>query len=366
MLQRSALLLFALLALLADSLPAADLTRVGVLGNSGESAESLATFPGETAAGIGPVLDDDRTLWERGGLGQLNRYALDGRLLASFELPAISDHNDLMTRAGEWLVLRLRGAIYVLPLAAQSGAQPELLLQNVDVLSFGSCDGRVAVYQKNENTVAWLDTATGKTTPIATPEFSVQSLFVEADGTVDVFGEGQVQAWKDARPVAGFPKEFRGERPQKFGRYWYSHGWHGTIHRLNEQFEPDPGVVLGGASGSFIGYLPQSVDVTNGRGLVHVQGNVFAVSGKNGVVQLLEWNADELRFAVVRRLGALAGLSGLAIDAAGAIWTPRGSIRWHDSCEMPFTLGDREPDILAQPVVLGGRTLCVLKKHYNY
>ncbi|MCA9270673.1 MAG: hypothetical protein KDA41_19460 [Planctomycetales bacterium] len=97
-----------------------------------------------------------------------------------------------------------------------------------------------------------------------------------------------------------------------------------------------------------------------------MQGDVFAASGLAGVVQLLRWNDVEQRFEPVRRLGALAKLSGVALDDAGRIWTPCGSWRWRDSCEAPLSLGDKEPDVHAQPIMLDGKTLCLLKKHYSY
>ncbi|MEQ8786124.1 MAG: FlgD immunoglobulin-like domain containing protein [Pirellulaceae bacterium] len=362
----SVLLAAAAILVVTNFAGSAELRLRGVLANSGEAGDSLVAFQGESAAGMGPVVDQAMTIWERGGARRLNRYSLDGRLLAHFELPGQSDRNDQLTRAGDRLVMRLGKTVFTLPLDAAAGAKPQSLLGQVDVLSSSAADGRVVVYRKEDGALSWLEAATGKLAPIVSPGFDVQAVHVADDAAVFVFGGGQVHAWRDGKPVAGFPKEFRGERPQKIGRYWYSHGWHGTIHRMNERFEPDPGVVLGGASGSFIGYLPQSVDVTNGRGLVHVRDNVFAVSGTSGVVQLLVWNEVEVRFETARRLGALPELSGVALDAVGNIWTPRGSLRWNDSCEAPLTLGDREPDIHAQPVVLDGRTLCLLKKHYQY
>ncbi len=350
----------------AGTLPAAELRFAGVLGNSGETGDSLVSFAGDPAAGIGPVIDRGMTIWERGGTRQLNRYSLDGRLLATFELPGHSDRNDQMTLAGDRIVLRLAKSVHVLPLAARSGTTPQRLIGDVEVMSSGAADGRVVVYRRSDEQLSWLDTSSGELAKIDSPGIGVQFLHVDDEGTVYAFGSGKVLAWRDGQPVDGYPRDFRGERPQKIRRHWFSHGWHGTIHRMNDRFEPDPGVVLGGASGSFIGYLPQSVDITNGRGLVHVRNNTWAVSGMNGTVQLLEWNAEEVRFELARRIGAVGAVTGVAIDAVGNIWTPLGSLRWEDSCEVPFTPGDKEPDIHAQPVVLNGRTLCVLKKHYRY
>ncbi len=51
------------------------------------------------------------------------------------------------------------------------------------------------------------------------------------------------------------PFTFPGDRPQWLSGNWFGHGNHGTIRRFDEQLSPAHGVVLGGASGSFIGYV---------------------------------------------------------------------------------------------------------------
>lgn len=354
--------LTALLLTSLTALHAAELRFAGTLGNSDDSQP---VFAGKSVAGIGPVLDDEGTLWERGGSTRLNRYALDGRLLASFEIPESEDQNsDQLTLAGDLLVLKLKKVLYTLPITAAPGTKPTRLKGEVDVLASSAVGGRIIGMQKDA--FFSLDPATGERTAMMQPGVRIQALHVDTDGTLFGFGEGKVFAWQGSTLKDGFPRGFNGERPQKIGRYWYSHAWHGTINRFNESFEPDPGVVLGGASGSFIGYLPQSNDLTNGRGMVKLRDGLFAVSGLGGVVQFLQWNDAENRFDVVRRIGGLMGLKGLALDANGNIWASHGSWRWQDAPHTPLTLGDLKPQICAQPVILGGKTLCVLKKHYSY
>ncbi|MFT6573479.1 MAG: hypothetical protein ACJA16_001663 [Akkermansiaceae bacterium] len=97
---------------------------------------------------------------------------------------------------------------------------------------------------------------------------------------------------------------------------------------MDANFQPDPGVVLGGASGSFIGFLPQSADLDNGRGMARVREGLFAVSGIGGVVQFLSWNGDEQRFEIVR-LGALTGISGVALDDDQGLRTLTHHHRFH-------------------------------------
>ncbi len=344
-----------------SSLAAAELRFAGTLGNSDDSQ---AVFAGKLFSGIGPVLDNEGTLWERGGSTRLNRYALDGRLLASFEIPEGDERgSDQMTRVGDLLVLKLKKALYTLPLNAAAGTKPARLKGEVDALASSAQGNRVMVIEKDA--LATVDPATGERTPMMQPGAQIRSLHVEPDGTICGFGEGKVFAWKDSTLKEGFPKGFQGERPQKIGHHWYSHAWHGTINRFNESFEPDPGVVLGGASGSFIGYMPMSNDIVNGRGLVKLRDGLFAISGMGGVIQFVQWNESESRFDVVRRIGGLTGLIGLALDVDGNVWTSRGSWRWQDEPQTPHTLGDLEPSMCAQPVMLGGKTLCILKKHYS-
>lgn len=351
------------LALLAcASISAAELRFAGTLGNSDDSQ---AVFSGKIFAGIGPVLDAEGRLWERGGSMRLNRYALDGRLLASFEIPEGDERgSDQMTRVGDLLVLKLKKALHTLPLKASPGTKPTRLKGEVDLIASSAMNDRLIVLEKDA--LASLDPVTGERTPMTQPGTKLNGLHVEADGTICGFGEGKVFAWQDSTLKDGFPKPFQGERPHKIGRYWYSHAWHGTINRFNEAFEPDPGVVLGGASGSFIGYMPMSNDLTNGRGMVKLRDGLFAVSGMSGVIQLVQWNDAESRFDVVRRIGGLTGLKGLALDVDGNIWTTRGSWRWQDEPHTPHTLGDLEASLCAQPTLLGGKMLCILKKHYSY
>ena len=83
------------------------------------------------------------------------------------------------------------------------------------------------------------------------------------------------------------------------------------------------------------------------------------------MVQLLRWSERENRFQVVRRIGALTGLNAIALDAEGNIWTQRGSWRWNASPETPHALGDPMPSAISQPVVVGGRTIALLRNSHN-
>lgn len=340
-----------------------ELRPVGILGNSGGEDDNVVHFSEQRAPGLGLVLDSENTLWDRAGTTQLNRYTLDGRLLASFPLPGQPGGYDSITLAGDQLILQIRQVLYRLPLNAEPGTTPERCYEGeVSSVSRESFEGRIVIAEKTE--LSWFDAATGEKTALATAESAPRHIALDAEGTVYAFHD-EVRAWKDGEPLDGYPIEFRVAYPQKIGDFWYAHAYHGTIRRYNDRFEPVPGVVLGGASGSFIGYLPESSDLIHGRGLVHIRDDLFAVSGQAGVVQLLRWSEAENRFQVVRRIGALTGINAIALDAEGAIWTPGGSWRWNAGPETPLSLGDTRPQQVTQPVVVGGTTLCLLKRHYG-
>ena len=106
---------------------AAQITCAGVLGNSGEQGQTLVRFGSAPANGLGTVYDETGSLWDRGGDGVLNRYALDGRLL---RLPTKSRRamsrctNDRITRVGNNLryTSDISGKLYKLPLDAAPDA----------------------------------------------------------------------------------------------------------------------------------------------------------------------------------------------------------------------------------------------------
>jgi hypothetical protein len=219
-----------LLLTLSTALDAADLRFAGTLGNSDDSQP---VFAGKLAAGIGPVLDDEGALWERGGSTRLNRYALDGRLLASFEIPEGDERgNDQLTRVGDLLVLKLKKALYTLPIKAAPGTKPTRVKGEVDVLASSAVGGRIIGMEKES--LFSLDPVTGERIALMQPGVRIQALHVEADSTLFGLGEGKVFAWQGSTLKEGFPKGFQGERPQKIGRHWFSHSWHGTINRFNE------------------------------------------------------------------------------------------------------------------------------------
>ena len=99
----------------------------GVLGNSGEQGPSLVRFGSEPARGLGVVVDQAGSLWDRAGQGVLNRYAADGRLTGHYRIAQSTDGHDQLTVVGDLLVLQLGNHLFTLPLSAASGSEATAL-----------------------------------------------------------------------------------------------------------------------------------------------------------------------------------------------------------------------------------------------
>jgi hypothetical protein len=345
------------LAAIAAGLRAEQIVCDGILGNSGEQGAALVRFPGGATSGMGIVCDRYGSLWDRGGTA-LNRYAPDGRLLASYELPHMQvDRNaDMIALVGDTLVLRLGGQLYSLSIDAPAGVEIQPLEVAADTLSFSSYDGRLAASKGPE---VFLVNAAGKKQPVATLAKSPQGLEIGPDGGVYVTLD-----WRVHRVVADTAHKLEpvgpapGERPQFLDGSWYGSGWHSTLRRFGKDLQPAPGVVLGGNSGSFIGHVDEQSEIVNGRGLARLRSDLFAVSGFGGIVHLLEWKPAVKRFEPVRRIGPLPACPAIGLDHEGRVWCGSGQWDWSDGPASPQRLGIPAPEKVFGLALLGDNSLC--------
>jgi len=320
----------------------------GVLGNSGELDKPVTFGPmTRETRGLGAAYDASRgVLYDRAGSGVLNAYALDGRMLAQYKIPPSEDHRDALTLCGEHLVMLLGGQLYKLRLNAANGAAAEKItvaLADPDGLSSSARKGRVVVRSK-----------TGK-----------MVLLNPADGASESFGEAAGDGfngmdWDDAGAFflvfgkvasklengklvsnAQWPKRFAGEREAgidcatRLGAYWFGSAWHGTVKRFTAEFEPAPGVVLGGASGHFIGHVPCNYDVELARGIHVVSPGLYVIGGLYGIVQLAEWHPENKGLRLLRRIGALPVPGGVAVDSQGRVLARQNIWNWKDDALAP-------------------------------
>jgi len=323
---RSLVSVAALGALCATTSFAADTLRfAGVLGNSGEQGATLVKFGEKNAAGIGVIYDQQGTLWDRGGAGVLNRYALDGRLLATYPIAPNANRTDRdkIVAVGDVIIIKLGKKLYTLPANAPGGTQPAALPFEATRISFNAHDGWVAA---TLDKAVFLFNAAGEKREVTTLEAVVDDIDIGPEGGVFVSGAGKITRVDSGATTAEQkgPWPSPGERPQWLDGSWYGNAWHGTIRRFTPEFTLDPGVVLGGASGSFIGYVEGNTDIENAQGLAHVGGELFAVSGIEGCLHLLSWSAADKRFTIQRRIGAVPAAGVLAIDSKGRVWFDGG------------------------------------------
>jgi len=336
----------ALLAALAcPSAAGAELACAGVLGNSGEQGKSLVRFAPQPCRGIGAVYDRFGSLWDRAGKGALNRYAPDGRLLAWYRIPAQEGNSDKITLAGDTLVLLLGGQLYTLDVSAPPESEAKPLKVEAQHLSFGVSKGRVACVDR-QGKLFFLDPKSGAREESAAPSFNdVGDLELAENGTAYVLSKWRLHAVADGKVLSdGWPKEGPGERIQLLGGAWFGHAWHGTIRRFSADLQPDPGVVLGGASGSFIGHLDQNSDLINGRGMARLTETLYAVGGLGGILHLLEWRGEKRQMEIVRRIGALPCVNGVGLDGSRRVWCVAGSWEWTDRPDTPLRCGVNSPE----------------------
>jgi hypothetical protein len=328
----------------------------GILGNSGEQGASLVRFSlgakSTMATGAGVAYDRFGTLWGLGGDGILNRYAVDGRLLAKFKVPASpAGAADALTLVGDQIVLLLNGQLFTLPVAATADEPARPLKVAAAHISFSSALNSIIAADLTD--VFRVDVRDGRKRPLAKMDH-VQAVELGPDQSVWVTQGGKVHKFVGGTEVtsSGWPRESQGGYPQFLAGNWYTSTGHGTLRRFNAAMEADPGVVLGGGSGSFIGHLDEDPEVDYPRGLAFLHDGVFAVGGSGGIIHLLVWQPRNDQFDIARRIGPLPLCRGLGLDRQGNIWCFAGVWHWDDLPDSPLSHGVPRQDGPAGQVVM--------------
>lgn len=334
-----------LLAAFVCAAGAVELRCVGVLGNSGEAGPTLVRFDARRDQGLrdglGVVADRFGTLWDRGGSGRLVRYALDGRALATVAIPASLSMRDRLAVVGDRLVVLIAGKLLTIDLAAAELLTVPAKL-DATLISRGSTDGSLLVYQGGELQPAlfrW-NPQSGARGDLPLPEGIApknEPNAIELAGGVPVLRIGNtVQRLENGAWIAA--GTCGGDRLAFVDGAWWTGAWHGTVHRYGANFAPDPGVVLGGASGSFIGHLAGNYELSSPTGFAALGDGLYALGGIGCVVHLARWDGSAL--SLVRRIGPVQGLRGhLAIDAQGRVHIPAGNWEWGDGPDAPLRNG---------------------------
>ncbi len=315
----------------------------GIAGNSGEQDATLVRFGPSIEGGLGVVCDRYGSLWSRGGAGVLNRYAPDGRLLAAYKIPKDPPNRttDAIALVNDTIILRLGKGLHVLPIDAPAGSEAKPLNVEADHMSPSAREGWVAAAKGVE---IFLVNLAGERKPVATIKKPPMGVELGGDGSVYCWTDSGIQKVASEAPDGLVPGPGIGERPRFLDCFWYGGSWHGTLRRFDAELRPDPGVVLGGGSGAFIGHVDEQAEVVNPRGLAKISPTLFAVSGMSGVIHLLEWKEREKRFDVIRRVGATPVCNALCLDRDGRFWHLAGNWNWGDGPASPLRSGIPQPE----------------------
>lgn len=366
---RSLALICACLFLTQAAARSSQITCFGVLGNSGEQGRYLVKFDKRKASGLGVAYDRFGTVWDRGGQGILNRYALDGRLLGQYPLSGQPTKDDKLSIVGDRLILLLDHKLFFMDVSEKAGTAPKNAAIPARAMSF-ACYNAQLLCLSPEQTPFLFEALTGKKKSFngAKPQQGIVDLEIAPDSTAFYRdNKGQIYAFRGQTPLPGFPQKAKGDRWQLIDKYWYLQSSHASIIRTNYLFAYDPGVVLGGSSGAFLGHLADNHELDSGQGMARITDHCFAVSGRSGVIHLLRWQDDKKQFEITHRLGALPYAMGLALDGKGNILCNAGAWDWNDDpsspladCQLPKLdqagqVANLNDEIMLGPVELKGR-----------
>ncbi|MGE9290682.1 MAG: hypothetical protein ACQKBT_06820, partial [Puniceicoccales bacterium] len=286
------------------------------------------------AYGIGVVYDDYGTLWTSGGDGSLKRYTVDGRQVGTYPTKRMGGrlNRDKIALVDGTLVLKLDERLFTLRTDAPNGSSPAELPFRASRMASHAVDGWIVAARGKE---VFRFNPAGEKLEIAEMPESVRDIEQGPEGVIYVEIGRNWFALDDLETEL----DFAGEKAQWLNGFWFGHGWHGTIRRFDRDLSPDPGVVLGGNSGSFIGYVPGNYELLNGQGMAYLGNDIYAVAGHTGILHLLEWSAQAERFSIVRRIGSVRTCKALGLDSAGRVWHHGGVWEWEDGPAAPLEHG---------------------------
>ena len=268
-------------ALVASTTQADGLRCAGIAGNSGEQGATLVRFGPGDDGGLGVVHDRHGSLWSRGGIGVLNRYAPDGRLLAAYKLPKTQTNRntDSIALAGDTIMLRLGKGLHTLPIDAPAGSEAKPLNVEADLMSPSSHDGWVAAAKGEE---VFLVKTDGERKPVATPRQEANErrawrrrLRILRNGKGNPEDSSGISRWLQHRPGRCHRRTARSSsKVSGMAQAGTARSAGSTPSR-----GPDPGVVLAGPRGLSLATWTSRESLSIPRGLAKINPSLFAVSG---------------------------------------------------------------------------------------
>ena len=294
--------------------------------------------------GAGPVWDPDRQLLTASaGQGKVRTMRLDGAVVAEYDVPGNPSWGrfDTMVRAENGDIFFLAGGnsaaragaeqakVWRIPAGAPAGSTPEMVAENVLATSANVHDG-ILMLARAGGALSAFDTRTlaetpwGRNTYRTADSYPCMYDWLPDGGFFSITEHYWASRYgDDGVSLPPFPffgdRELSVEIGRVIGdRIWCLYGE--TIKRYDARdLRPAPGVVIGGASGYFLGRVVREYEL-NARGICEIGDNLFAVlSACNSAIYILRYDARLGALVKVRRLGGIRDPANLAIDADGLI-----------------------------------------------
>ncbi len=330
----------------------AKLVSKGTLVNAGGLIEIPNNEMYHLGGAAGPVWDAKRKLlYQASGARRVTAMRLDGRRVATYALTGGSAYSKGDTLAidpkkGDVYVItggscksynwprNGAGNVFRIKAGAEDGAEAVRIAENCIAISASVHDGKLALIRKGATggesaAVSLLDVESGEETPLATLTAPRASHITMADWLPDgrfaliVGGEFlhilEGNSFNAAHNLFGV-REVRlaTARVLDDGGIWGVAG--DTVKRIDGRtFAPKPGVVMGGASGWFIGNVVSRPEI-NATSICRVGEKLYAVgSVENAAVYLCAWDAAKGTLTPVKRLGGVTNPAHLVIDPDGFV-----------------------------------------------
>ncbi len=310
----------------------------GYVGNSGEVDRPVTITPNADWQ-LRPYYDAARKRFHlSAGARAINVYSIDGRLLKTHGMPEGKFppwRPHALTRAGDDLYFVRNGRLCKLPLDAPDGTPVKLAnctATNIHAIANRVWNDELVLFLKDDDRalMAW-NVKTGRVRKLGRLDpFREKTSYLSGidwgdDGNLYVFGSCYVYKIVDGKTSyeEGFPREIVAVPLTLYatmitGDAVYAASGYGQLIRIHPKtFAPYPGKV--GLAGR---------EISAGSGIVHLEGDYYAVGGQKGCLVILKWQEETQQFERVRCIGALPSALDLNVSDDGLVFADGMAFDW--------------------------------------
>lgn len=377
----------------------AKLVDCGILGNSGDvilspDGDRANRFDYQQTS---PAYDPKKNLiYMSAGRGRINAYSPAGKLEKSFILPnahefgahdtiTLGDDGELFVLAGGgrcimsgWQRQESAGNLYRI----ETDGEIKIVAKKVHTIAQSVKDGKLVLFRANPRNSETkggvfysLDTKTLEETRIADFVNDDVSLYTNM---LDYNPDGKLAAVIRAKRLFYFDSAFKLEESveildgrqngMNYGSFLDGYLWSvqsDTIKRLDGRTGlASPGVVMGGASGYFIGRVDCNHELDDSTGIRAIGNGEYIIgTANNAAVYICRFDEATKRLKPVRRIGAIKNPSCLALDSDGNILADNLVWPWNASKTAIPSMSHRRLPVRAAVVLPGDVAVMVQDAH---